>query len=37
MKINDLRKGLKLPVVALVDMGHVPAAGEDANEAARAF
>ena len=35
--MNDLRKGLKLPVVALPGVGHMPAVGEDENEAARVF
>ena len=35
--MNDLRKGLKLPVVALPGVGHMPAAGEDETEAARGF
>jgi ATP-dependent exoDNAse (exonuclease V) beta subunit len=33
MKVS---KGLKFPVVALPGVGHVPAAGEDEQEAARA-
>ena len=35
--MSDLRKGLKLPVVALPGVGHMPAAGEDEKEAARVF
>ena len=37
--MNDLRKGLKLPVVALPGVGHMPVAGEHENEkeAARVF
>ena len=35
--MNDLRKGLKLPVVALPGVGHMPAAGEDEKEAERVF
>ena len=35
--MNDLRKGLKLPVVALPGVGHMPTAGEDEREAARVF
>ena len=35
--MNDLRKGLKLPVVALPGVGHMPAAGDDEKEAARVF
>ena len=34
MKIS---KGLKLPVVALPGVGHIPAKGEDEQEAARVF
>ncbi|WP_293634987.1 3'-5' exonuclease [Polaromonas sp.] len=34
MKVN---KGLKFPVVALPDVGHMPAPGEDEKEAARVF
>ena len=35
--MSDLRKGLKLPVVALPGVGHMPAPGEDEKEAARVF
>ena len=35
--MNDLRKGLKLPLVALPGVGHMPATGEDEREAARVF
>ena len=34
MKVS---KGLEFPVVALPGVGHMPAAGEDENEAARVF
>ena len=34
MKVS---KGLELPVVALPGVGHMPAAGEDEQEAARVF
>ena len=37
MGMSDLRKGLRLPVVALPGVGHMPAAGEDEKEAARVF
>ena len=33
--MNDLRKGLKLPVVALPGVGHMPAVGEDEKDATR--
>ena len=35
--MNDLRKGLKLPVVVLPGVGHMYAAGEDEKEAAQVF
>ena len=35
--MSDLRKGLKLPVLALPGLGHIPAPGEDETEAARVF
>lgn len=34
MKVS---KGLEFPVVALLGVGHIPAAGEDEKEAARVF
>jgi superfamily I DNA/RNA helicase len=34
MKVS---KGLEFPVVALAGVGHMPAAGEDEQEAARVF
>ena len=34
MKVS---KGLEFPVVALPDVGHMPAVGEDEKEAARVF
>ena len=34
--MNDLLKGLKLPVLALPGVGQMPAAEEDEKEAARA-
>ena len=34
MKVS---KGLEFPVVALLGLGHMPAAGEDEKEAARVF
>ena len=35
--MNDLRQGLKLPVVTLPGVWHMPAAGEDEKQALRAF
>ena len=35
--MSDLRKGQKLPVVALSGVGHMPAVGEDEKEAAWVF
>ena len=35
--MSDLRKGLKLPVVALPGVGHMSAAGQDEKEAVRVF
>ena len=39
MKSDDMKvsKGLEFPVVALPGVGHMPAAGEDEQEAARVF
>ena len=39
MKSDDMKvsKGLEFPVVALPGVGHMPAAGEDEQDAARVF